>query len=24
VDLASLEQCVQVYLRTAELICNGG
>jgi acetylornithine deacetylase len=23
VDLASLEQCVQVYLRTAELICNG-
>ena len=24
VDLASLEACVQVYLRTAELICNGG
>jgi acetylornithine deacetylase/succinyl-diaminopimelate desuccinylase family protein len=24
VELASLEKCVQVYLRTAELICNGG
>ncbi|HZK75211.1 MAG TPA: acetylornithine deacetylase, partial [Clostridia bacterium] len=24
VDIASLETCVEVYLRAAELICGGG